>query len=319
MDTTNGNLKPPSSWTLLTVQISRAAEEAVSSLLFELGTTGIVTLSEAPDTVDLGAYFPLRSTAEITSLVEAELLRTGMAADLRGISGSVIPDQDWMQKWKEGFDATEAGQRLIVVPSWKLAELLDKNASVNGEFSDDDSKSIPRFVRNRLVIEIDPGMAFGTGTHETTRLCLESIEKYWQGKHMLDIGTGTGILSIAAALLAPDASVTAIDVDPLAVQVALENVEINRVQRAVEVSGTDLRQIESGRFDLVVANLTADTICGLMSEIVRCIRPGGKCVLSGILIEFYSGVERSAWQAGLEILDRSEAGEWCALIAQKIS
>src|SRR5215216_1781863 len=175
-------------WQLIALNVTHEAEEFASSALFDLGTTGIITLEESEDSIKLGAYFDDRSNAEeIARAVEAEFALRGLGNQLLGISISSVPEQDWMQKWKEGFEPVIIGNRLIVAPSWKL----------------------PRESEGRAVVQIDPGMAFGTGTHETTRLCLEAIEIYWRGGSLLDVGTGTGILAIAAALLNSDSRITA--------------------------------------------------------------------------------------------------------------
>ena len=200
-----------------------------------------------------------------------------------------------MQKWKEGFEAVEIGDRLVVAPSWKL----------------------PAKGERRVVIQIDPGMAFGTGTHETTRLCLEAIEREWHGGSLLDVGTGTGILAIAAALLAPGSRVVAIDVDPQAIGVARENIAINGVSASVELlEGQPLNQAGQS-FDVVVANLTAEVIVALMDDLASCLAPERLLILSGILNELAEDVERSLIASGLTVTERREAGEWCALLARR--
>src|SRR6185295_14240734 len=164
-----------STWRLIELEVGRDAEALVSMLAFELGSTGIVTLEERDDAVKLGAYFGAQADAEeIADTIRVEVEKLGRSGELRSISFSVVPDQDWMQKWKEGFEPTEIGSRLVIAPSWKL----------------------PNADGARIVVQIDPGMAFGTGTHETTRMCLEAVEKYWRGGNLLDVGTGTGIIAI---------------------------------------------------------------------------------------------------------------------------
>jgi ribosomal protein L11 methyltransferase len=283
-------------WQLITLNIAREAEEFAISALFDLGTTGVITLEESPDSLKLGAYFDERSNAEeIVRSIEAEFARAGHGTALLGISTTSVPDQDWMQKWKEGFEAITIGKRLVVAPSWKLPEETD----------------------GRAVIQIDPGMAFGTGTHETTRLCLEAIEMYWRGGRMLDVGTGTGILAIAAALLAPGAHVTAVDIDPQAVEVARDNIAINSASDFIEVIEGEPRDFAGRAFDLVVANLTAEVIIGLIRDLVGCLAPSGAMILSGILTSLREDVERAASEAGLIIIERGEAGEWSMLAARR--
>lgn len=282
-------------WWLVTLDVSQDAEEEASALLFELGSTGIITLEETPESLKLGAYFNETKNADkIKTSVEAVFKRAGRGGALISCTISAVPEQDWMQKWKEGFEAVEIGDRLVVAPSWKLP--------VKGE--------------RRVVIQIDPGMAFGTGTHETTRLCLEAIEREWRGGSLLDVGTGTGILAIAAALLAPGSRVAAIDVDPQAIEVARENIAINGVSAYVELrEGQPLNQAGQS-FDVVVANLTAEVIIALMDDLAGCLAQKGLMILSGILNELAEDVERSLVASGLTVTERRNAAEWCALIAR---
>jgi ribosomal protein L11 methyltransferase len=289
-----------SSWWLVTLDVSRNAQETASALLFDMGSNGIVTLEESAGGVRLGAYFDKPANVDdIKPALEAEFARMGLRSALGEISISAVADQDWMQKWKEGFDAVEVGERLIIAPSWKL----------------------PGDSEGRVVIQIDPGMAFGTGTHETTRLCLEAIERHWRGGSLLDVGTGTGILAIAAALLAPKSRprfrLVAIDVDPQAVEVARENTAINKVSDRIELYEGQPGNFAGQGFDVVVANLTAEVIIELMTDLTACLAPEGLMILSGILSELAEDVERALLASGFEVIERREAGEWSALIARR--
>ena len=285
-----------SHWWLVTLCVSRDAEETASALLFELGSTGIVTLDETAESVKLGAYFDEETNArDIKQAVEAEFARAGRLDALTSYSISPVPEQDWMQKWKEGFEAVEIGNRLVVAPSWKLPTKRD----------------------GRLLIQIDPGMAFGTGTHETTRLCLQAIERYWHGGSLLDVGTGTGILAIAAALLAPGSHVVAIDVDPQALEVARENVAINSVSSSIELLEGQPRNLAGQQFNIVAANLTAEVIVDLVPDLTSCLATEGLMILSGILSELAEQVERTLGDFGLRVTERRDAGEWCILVAVK--
>lgn len=287
-----------SGWWLLTVTVSRDMEEIASTLLFESGSTGIVTLREEEDCLTLGAYFESRiDPGDVKQALEAQFARQGQQQSLAEFSVANVPDQDWMQKWKEGFEAVNVGERFIVSPSWKL----------------------PEDNQGRIVIQIDPGMAFGTGTHETTRLCLEAIERFWKGGSLLDVGTGTGILAIAAARLEPDSRVFAIDVDPQAVEVARENVAINGVSDSIELSEAQPLDLAGRGFDVVVANLTAEVIVDLTRDLANCLAGNGLLILSGILTEYEGDVERALTADAFSVIDRREAGEWCALVARRDS
>lgn len=285
-----------SHWWLVTLCVTRDAEETASALLFDLGSIGIVTLDEGPDNVKLGAYFDqARNAEDIKQSVEAEFARVGQSYALTNVSISTVHEQDWLQKWKEGFEAIEIGERLVVAPSWKL----------------------PRRSDGRMVIQIDPGLAFGTGTHETTRLCLEAIERHWHGGSLLDVGTGTGILAIGGALLAPGSRVVAIDVDPQAIEVARENLEINGVAASIELRVGQPCSLAPQEFDVIVANLTAEVIIDLAGDLTRCLAAGGRMILSGILSELAVDVEGALSACGFTVTERREAGEWCALVAMK--
>jgi ribosomal protein L11 methyltransferase len=283
-------------WQLVTLTVARDAEESISAVLFDLGTTGTVTLEEGDDSVKLGAYFDPKARGEEKAReIQAAAAREGLTASLLSISASEIPEQDWMQKWKEGFEPVEVSDRLIVAPSWRL----------------------PEDPRGRAVIQIDPGMAFGTGTHETTRLCLGAIERHFNRGSLLDVGTGTGILAIAAARVAPGSRITAIDIDPQAVAVARENVEINGVADRIELLEGGPGDFAGRGFDVVVANLTAEVIVGLMADLAGCLARPGLLIMSGILTTLAGEVEQAAAGAGLEITERREAGEWSLVVARR--
>ena len=288
-------IRNSSPWFLVTVEISSDAEETASALLFEMGSNGIVTFEERADSVTIGAYFSDSANGDdIKQALEAEFGRAASSDRLRAFSVSPVAEQDWMQKWKEGFDALHVGDRLIVAPSWRLP---------------DDSTG-------KIVVQIDPGMAFGTGTHETTRLCLEAIERHWRGGSLLDVGTGTAILAIAAALLVPNSKVVAIDIDPQAIEVARENTSINKVSDRIELREGQPLHVAGHGFDVVVANLTAEVLINLMSDLKACLASGGLMILSGILIELAEDVEASLHAAGFEVNERRDAAEWSMLVAK---
>ncbi len=211
--------------------------------------------------------------------------------------------EDWATSWKEHFRPLRIGRRTVIVPSW---------CSYEPEPDD-------------LVITLDPGMAFGTGLHATTRLCLQALEAHPpSGQRILDVGCGSGILSIAAVLLGA-ASATAIDNDPVAVTASRENAERNAVADRMQVAWGTLPSGTAGKtplhnetdYDLVVANILAEVIIGMAGGLSRSARMGGTLVLSGILAEKADLVRQAMTAEGVDIHTTLAEGEWVALIGQR--
>jgi ribosomal protein L11 methyltransferase len=295
--TLNGMMsEEPKVWHLAEVTVGPQNAESAASTLFDLGCIGIITLNEDDDQVTIGGYFATQPEPQvIRDRIERDLALSRGAGSLCAITLSSVPDQDWMLKWKEGFEPTSVGRRFTVAPSWNL----------------------PEEHHPRILVRIDPGMAFGTGTHETTQLCLEALEERWKGGRLLDVGTGSGILAVSAALLNRDSAVLAIDVDPEAVRIARENAELNGVASLVTVSQGQPGAFAERRFDLVVANLTAEVILDLIDTLAASTASGGTLILSGILVELASDVEYAVVRSGLSVIERRHRSEWCLLVANR--
>lgn len=205
-----------------------------------------------------------------------------------------VCEQDWANAWKAYYHPEKIGARLVIKPSWE---------SYNPEQGD-------------IVIELDPGMAFGTGTHPTTVLCLEGLERYVSsGDVVFDIGTGSGILAIAAAKLGA-ASVTAVDIDPVAVSAALENIRLNHVCASVSVRQGTVGEI-SGQADVVVANIIASVLVDIAQPVAQRVKPRGIVLASGIIKDRCEEVEKAFTAAGLVISERMQKGEWVCLVAKR--
>ncbi|MDO4868890.1 MAG: 50S ribosomal protein L11 methyltransferase [Bacillota bacterium] len=221
----------------------------------------------------------------------------GPDADFGRLYAEDIPvdDADWKDKWKENFKPVKVTDRIVVKPTWEEYE------AKAGE----------------LILQIDPGMAFGTGTHETTSLCMKLLEKYMgENDAVLDVGCGSGILSIAAALLG-SRSVLGIEIDEDAVKVAGENVDLNGVSDSVRVQQGDLTKGIDFKADLIVANLMHHLVMELARDAADHLADGGVFISSGILLEKKEQVENAVREAGFEILEIPEDGEWCAIAARK--
>lgn len=294
-------------WHALDIEIAKAAEQAVTPQLWNAGTTGIEVSEDAPDRLSLRAYFDAAPDVEKirTDIQHALGFLSLPAMALHSLNAITIAEQDWLAEWKKGYEPMEIGARLLITPSWKRAQVE---------------------ATDRLLIQIDPGMAFGTGTHETTRGCLELLEKYWPPKSkttaqpaLLDVGTGTGILAIAALKLCPTATVIGFDVDPEAITVAEENAEINGVSDALTLEVNKLSSYQGQEFDVVLANLTADVITDLAAHFTQVIKGQGTLIVSGILREQGDDVLSLLTRCSFDLLASKPDGEWVsfALRSQK--
>jgi len=212
---------------------------------------------------------------------------------------TTLKEEDWANSWKVNFKPARIGNRLVIKPSWE-----DYSAT-----GDD------------VILELDPGMAFGTGTHSTTRLCLEAVERYCSEEapgrdlRVLDVGCGSGVLGIAAALLG-GAKVVAVDIDPLAVTVTMENAAANRVSSLMDVSATPLEEI-GGSFSIVVANILAEALVAMASDLTARVAAGGVLILSGILTEREKFVLDGFAALPLELLELNHHEEWCCIVYRK--
>lgn len=209
------------------------------------------------------------------------------------INESVADDQSWLYKWQEYFRPTRVAERIVVKPTWE--EYTAKP--------------------NDLVIEIDPGMAFGTGTHETTSMCLKALEKYVKpASTVLDVGCGSGILAIGAALLGSKEAL-GIEIDNDAVKIAKENVELNKLSDKIQIQYGDLTKGVDYKADIVVANLMADLVVMLTPDVALHLKEGGIYISSGILNEKEETVSAAIREAGFTIKEVLHDGEWCCIVA----
>lgn len=263
----------------------------------ERGSTGVVVKRSG-----IEAYFPCSpANAPLKRAVRRYLRDIGRLNDHRGELGAqwrVIAEENWHDSWRRFIKAQKVGRSFWVTPPWL---------------------SPPKNNR-RDVITIEPGMAFGTGTHATTRGCLEFLEKaadFLRGKDFaaLDVGTGSGILAIASAKLGAR-TIWAVDNDRVALKVARENLSINGVEKNVHLSGAELSRIRKS-FSLVVANLTAETILGLADALVQKVAPRGFFILSGILHQQVGAVTRRFGTEGFVLLKRKREKEWVTLLLKR--
>lgn len=207
-----------------------------------------------------------------------------------------VCDEDWKDNWKAYFKPAKITDRIVIKPTWEIYE---------------------RQSPDELIIQLDPGMAFGTGTHPTTTLCVKLMERYvTPGKSFLDVGCGSGILSIAAALMGA-VEITAVDIDPEAVRVTGENAVQNQLEQKIDVRLGDLTKGLSLTADIVAANLMADLVILLANDVAKHLNEGGVFLSSGILVEKRQMVADELILQGFEILESPQEGEWCAIAARR--
>lgn len=280
----------PSGWYALDVDLEPDAREAVEYALMEAGALGTETSDESGGLVKITGYFAQTPDRERVryELFEALHIYDLPSSSVRDMNVREVAQRDWLEEWKQNWQPVEIG-RFIIAPPW--SNLGD--------------------THDRLIIRIEPGMAFGTGTHETTRLCLEAIEKHFAGGSFLDVGTGTGILAIAAAKLFPGARIEACDTDEMAVTIARENAAANGVSEQIEFRAGSVQE-STASADLVCANLTADVIVQILPSLVSLTC--GKLILSGILETQVEMVQAGLHDNGIDDFQIEQDGEWVALI-----
>lgn len=279
-------------WYELDVMLEASAREAVEYALMEAGALGTESVEAGDGLMRVGAYFdaPPERERVRAALFDALRVYSLPTSAVREMEFKEVADRDWLGEWKRSWQPVEVGRRFIIAPPWsEVAETPD-----------------------RIIIRIEPGMAFGTGTHETTRLCLAAIEKYFDRESFLDVGTGTGILAIAAAKLSPSARIEACDTDAEAVGIARENARLNQVAESIGFSVGTIDETATASANLVCANLTADVIVPLLPALIAATC--GRLVLSGILQEQVGMIEASLTEHGISEFELETDGEWVAII-----
>lgn len=243
-----------------------------------------------------GYFNETESGEELLSYVKEkvkELIDMGIDVGEATVTCQLVKEEDWANNWKKYYKPTKIGDKIVIKPVWE-----DYKAS-----------------ENELVIELDPGMAFGTGTHETTRMCILALEKYVKADTtVFDIGTGSGILAIAAAKMGAK-HVVGVDLDPVAVDSAKDNVALNSLNN-IEILEGNLMDVVEGKGDLIVANILAEIIVILVEQVKDCLKKGGEFIASGIIRERESMVVEKLQSSGFAIKETLYDGEWVCIVAE---
>ena len=222
-----------------------------------------------------------------------ELKEMGIDLGEAKVEHEKMYEEDWANTWKQYYKPSKVGEKIVVKPIWEEYEEKE------GE----------------LVVNLDPGMAFGTGTHETTRMCIQALEKYVKEEStVFDVGCGSGILAIAAAKLGAKLAVGA-DLDPVAVESSIENVGYNNLNN-IEILHGNLVEVIDGKADIVVANILAEIICILTDDVKRVMKDGGVFITSGIIHDRVDMVCEKLEATGFEVIEKNRDGEWNCIVAK---
>jgi ribosomal protein L11 methyltransferase len=271
--------------------------DITSAHLWDLGTQGLQELNSTSIQVHLKAFFP--GEAPIRQVRQMFLNRCRQSnIQVQAMTTGIEKDEDWLEKWRSSLKPFPLGRHFFMIPS---------------------ESEIVRIPPKRIPIWLEPGMAFGTGTHETTQLCLKAIERWLQPEDkLLDVGTGSGILAMAASKLGAGTTV-ACDIDPIALEVAKTNAIRNQCPTALEWILGDIRSVGRRRFDLVVANLATNIIEENFTLLERCVKSSGRLILSGILGVQAKRIRAKLNGSSFNLEQMKRNGEWICFILQKKS
>lgn len=308
-------------WIEITIHTTNEASEIVESILLDYGSTGVAI--EDPTTLeenlhdDFGTIVELSPTdyPEVGVIVKGyinelnfddetfnrfkdELEQLGKNINIGEffkIETTTIQDSDWENSWKDYFDILNIGEKFVIVPTWR-------------EYENEEDK---------YVINIDPGMAFGTGGHETTSLCIKNLEKYVKPHdNVIDVGCGSGILSIAASYLT-NGSLKAVDLDKLAVDVSRENFALNNLENRIEVEEASLLTKETKKYDVIVANILAHIIELMLEDAYKLLEDGGYFITSGIIKDKKDELLEKMLERGFKLVEETSDNEWYSFVVTK--
>ncbi|KXH87396.1 50S ribosomal protein L11 methyltransferase [Sporosarcina sp. HYO08] len=309
-------------WSEISIHTTHEATEAVANILHEAGASGVIIEDSMEPTrihedrfgeiyalqkedfpvdgVIIKAYLPVNNflieTMKDISLSIERLTEFGLDVGHNTIHTSEIDEEDWATAWKQFYHPVKISERFTIVPTWEQYEPVESD---------------------ELIIELDPGMAFGTGTHPTTVMCLQALEKYVEsGQTIIDVGTGSGVLAIGAALLGAD-HVHALDLDDVAVVAAKENISLNHVSDRIKVTHGNLLDSVKPGADLIVANILADVIMSFSEDAFTVLRDEGLFIVSGIIVQKRELVKEDLIAKGFDIIESVLMEDWVALVARK--
>lgn len=289
-------------WLLIQIEVASEHEEMASWLMIhKLGANGCELLPASDGKTIIQASFESNVFSQNNlSAVNAALDEYGLGESVGTLKVKTVEEEDWLAEWKRGFQPLPIGDKFLICPPWLEADLSAEQKA-------------------RYVILIEPGLAFGTGFHATTQFCLQALEQLTNQKRIVDVGTGSGILAIGAAMLLPDATITAVEIDPEACKVARENLRLNKVDDRIVLIEGEPDKVREQKFDVILSNLTCEDNVALLPEYMTILEPGGQIIMSGILEEKAPRLRAAVQQHHLNIVrDESDRG-WTGLVVANTS
>jgi ribosomal protein L11 methyltransferase len=309
-------------WSEISIHTTNEAVEPISNILHEAGASGVVIedplelVKEREDQfgeiyqlnpqdypeegVIVKAYLSVNSflgetVDEIKEAVN-NLILFNIDIGKNSVSVSEVNEEEWATAWKKYYHPVKISERFTVVPTWE-------------EYTPVSS--------DELIIELDPGMAFGTGTHPTTVMSIQGLERFVKSDDVvIDVGTGSGVLSIASAMLGAK-KVTALDLDEVAVESAKMNIKLNKVHPVVDVFQNNLLEGIQEKADVIVANILAEVIVRFTDAAAQCLKPGGYFITAGIIQQKKDEVKESIESAGFQIEETVQMEDWVSFIAKR--
>lgn len=284
------------SWTVVSFETPAEKEDIACWLMIQCGSIGAQVEPAGEDSVRVEATFDQEEiTPALLQQIQVSLEEYGLGSSLSSLRHRRQEEEDWLSKWKEGFEPFQVGEKFLICPPWSLADLSDSQKG------------------NRLLLVLEPGMAFGTGLHATTRYCLCQLENLKAPQMVLDVGTGSGILAIACKFLFPDATVIGVDPDPVAIRVAQENLELNAMEGKVQLICGSTEAVVGRKFDSLLSNLTCEDIISLLPDYESLLAPNGAVICAGVLLEKVDKLNTALAQRGWRTISTKPEGMWCGL------
>lgn len=304
----SGNASQQRTWAAVEIEAKPDQEDLASWLLMQCGAHGCEVEPKGQSTIRITATFEGESISdESWEKIKSSLEEYGLAPCLKTLKRKDVPEEDWLAKWKEGFEPFRVGTKFLICPSWYQ----------HRPGNDRPPEIDPELREGRFLIFIEPGMAFGTGLHATTQFCLRALESIPPKGKIFDVGTGSGILAIASLMLEPKSEIVACDTDPVAVDFARTDFELNGVDGRIELFEGSTDRMLGRRFDMLLSNLTCEDIIALLPDYNKLLNAEGVIICAGVLAEKLPLLEKAIVNYPLRVVQSEMVGQWAGVVIQK--